>query len=46
VEEISTNNKELTKITDLLGREIKPEINTPFIKIYNDGTVEQRIIME
>jgi hypothetical protein len=46
VEEISTNNKELTKVTDLLGREIKPEINTPFIKIYNDGTVEQRIIME
>ena len=46
VEEINTNNKELTKITDLLGREIKPKINRPFIKIYDDGTVEQSIIME
>ena len=46
VEEISTNNKELTKVTDLLGREIKPKINRSFIKIYDDGTVEKRIIIE
>jgi hypothetical protein len=46
VEEISTNNKELTKITDLLGREIKPKINTPFIRMYDDGTVEKRIKIE
>ena len=46
VEETNTNNRKLTKITDILGRRIKQKINTPFIKIYDDGTVEKRIIME
>ena len=46
VEEKNTNNRKLTKITDILGRGIKQKINTPFIKIYDDGTVEKRIIME
>jgi len=41
-----TTNKELLKVTDILGRKIKPQPNTPFIEIYDDGTVEKRIIIE
>jgi len=45
VEEHITN-KELLKVTDILGRETKPKANTPFIEIYDDGTVEKRIVIE
>ena len=41
-----TTNKELLKITDLLGREKKVKINTPLFYIYDDGTVEKRIVIE
>ena len=41
-----TTNKELLKVTDLLGRETKPKANTPLFYIYDDGTVEKRIIIE
>jgi hypothetical protein len=41
-----TTKKELLKVTDLLGRETKPQTNTPFIDIYDDGTVEKRIVIE
>jgi Leucine-rich repeat (LRR) protein len=44
VEEHSIN-KELLKITDLLGRETK-QTNQPFFYIYDDGTVEKRIVIE
>ncbi len=41
---ISTS-KEIIKIIDLLGRSIdKPIKNTPLFYIYNDGTVEKKII--
>ena len=40
-----TTNKELLKITDLLGRETK-QINQPLFYIYDDGTVEKKIIIE
>jgi hypothetical protein len=40
-----TTNKELLKITDLLGRETK-QTNQPLFYIYDDGTVEKRIIIE
>ena len=39
-------NRELKKIVDILGRDVKPEKNKPFIEIYNDGTVEKKIIIE
>ena len=45
IEEHSTN-KELIKITDLLGREVDEKRNTPLFYIYNDGTVEKKIIIE
>ena len=37
--------KELFKVTDLLAWETK-EINKPLLYIYDDGTIEKRIIME
>ncbi len=40
-----TTNKELLKVTDILGREIK-KTNQPLFYIYDDGTVEKRIIIE
>ena len=40
-----TINKELLKLTDLLGRETK-QTNQPLFYIYDDGTVEKRIVIE
>jgi len=40
-----TTTKELLKVTDLLGRETK-QTNQPLFYIYNDGTVEKRIVIE
>ena len=40
-----SSNKELLKVTDLLGRETK-QTNQPLFYIYDDGTVEKRIIIE
>ena len=39
-------NREIDKVVDILGRDVKPEKNKPFIEIYNDGTVEKKIIIE
>ena len=39
-------NKELIKITDLLGREAKASKNEPLFYIYDDGTVEKKLIIE
>ena len=41
-----TTNKELLKVTDLLGRETKGKKNRPLFYIYDDGTVEKRITIE
>ena len=40
-----TTNKELLKVTDLLGRETK-QTNQPLLYLYDDGTVEKRIVIE
>jgi len=40
-----TINKELLKVTDLLGRETK-QTNQLLFYIYDDGTVEKRIVIE
>jgi Leucine-rich repeat (LRR) protein len=44
IQEHSTN-KELFKVTGLLGRETK-QTNQPLFYIYDDGTVEKRIVIE
>ena len=47
-EEINYKNRELVKVIDLLGKETKhsKQTNKPFFYIYDDGTVEKRIILE
>ena len=44
--EEQTTNKKLLKITDLLGRETKGSKNDVLFYIYDDGTVEKRIVIE
>ena len=39
-------NNKLIKIIDILGREVNKESNTILFYIYNDGTVEKKIIIE
>ena len=41
-----SNDKKLIKTVNLLGKTIVPESNKPFINIYNDGTVERKIVVE
>ena len=43
---LSTENKELIKIVDVLGRETPFKPNTPLLYIYNDGTVERKMIIK
>ena len=43
---ITNTEKILLKITDMLGQETPYRRNTPLFYIYDDGTVEKRIIME
>ena len=38
--------RELLKITTILGQPTKPKPNTPLFYIYDDGTVEKKIIIE
>ena len=45
IKEQSTN-KELLKVTDMLGQETPYRRNTPLFYIYDDGTVEKRIVIE
>jgi hypothetical protein len=44
--EEQTTNKKLLKITDLLGRETKGFKNDVLFYIYDDGTVEKRIVIK
>lgn len=43
---IQKPDRELLKITDVLGRTINKATNTPLFYIYDDGTVEKKIILE
>jgi uncharacterized Ntn-hydrolase superfamily protein len=45
---ISENHsfRELIKVTDILGKETKGKTNQPLFYIYDDGTVEKRIVIE
>ena len=39
-------NRKLQKTVDILGKQTKPQTNTQFIEIYDDGTLEKRIVIE
>ena len=41
-----SSNRKLEKVVDILGRETKPQTNTPFIEIYDDGSTEKKIVVE
>ena len=43
---IPNPNRKLEKVVDVIGREINPQPNLIFIEIYDDGTVEKKIIVE
>ena len=45
-EDINTNSKKLTKITDVLGRESKEKSNVPLFYIFDDGTIKKKIVIE
>ena len=46
ISEIANNKSNLVKITDMLGQETPYRRNTPLFYIYDDGTVEKRIVIE
>jgi len=39
-------DKKLIKVTDFMGKEATPEPNKPYIYIYNDGTIDRKIIIK
>jgi len=43
---ISTENKNLLKVIDVLGRETKVTKNLPLFYIYDDGTIDKKIVIE
>jgi len=40
------SEKEIIRIKDLFGRDVEERKNTPLLYIYDDGTVEKKIILE
>ena len=46
VEDIQNTDRQLFKIVDILGRDAKGKNNEPLFYIYDDGTVEKRIVIE
>ena len=46
INELNSSNRELLKVVDILGRNANGNKNEPLFYIYNDGTVEKRIVVE
>ena len=38
-------NRKLEKVVDILGKQTKPQTNQPLFYIYDNGTVEKRIVV-
>jgi hypothetical protein len=43
---LPNTNRKLEKTVNLNGQEIKPQTNQPIIEIFDDGTVEKKIVVE
>ena len=43
---LPNSNRKLKMTIDILGKETKPQPNTPIIEIYDDGSVEKKLIVE
>jgi len=46
INELNSPNRKVVKTIDLLARDVNPDINKPFINIYNDGRIERKLIIE
>jgi len=46
VEEIESKGKKLIKVVDVLGRESLPISNSPLFYIFDDGSVEKKLIFK
>ena len=46
IHDLENSNKNLIKIVDVLGRETKPKKNTPLFYMYDDASVEKKIVVE
>ena len=46
INELNASNRELLKVVDILGRNANGNKNEQLFYIYNDGTVEKRIVIE
>jgi len=46
INDFNTKNQKILEITNILGQPTKKENNTPLFYIYDDGTVEKKIIIE
>ena len=46
ISEASSQNRELYKVIDILGRNSKGRTNQPLFYIYTDGTVEKKMVIE
>ena len=46
ISDITSNKSNLVKITDVLGKETPYRRNTPLFYIYDDGTVEKKVVIE
>ena len=46
IHDLENSNKNLIKIVDVLGRETKPKKNTPLFYMYDDASVEKKVVIE
>jgi len=46
INELNSPNRKVVKTIDLLGRDVNPDINKPFINIYSDGRMARKLIIE
>ena len=44
--DIAKNNKKVVRITDVLGRDTQPNSNQTLFYLFDDGTVEKRVVIE
>jgi endonuclease/exonuclease/phosphatase family metal-dependent hydrolase len=46
IHNLENSNKNLIKIVDILGRETKPKKNTPLFYMYDDASVEKKVVVQ
>ena len=46
INDLENSNKNLIKIVDILGRETKPKNNTPLFYMYENGSLEKKLVVE